>query len=118
MSQYVTGDYEFVTGDPTREPQPDDMVYAKLKVDTYGRAPGRPKMGEKVETRLPDDVRQRVDDFAKSTSRSRADAPPRPDHRGPGPPRPRPGHRHDHPAPHTAGLARPVLLPGGEVPRV
>lgn len=72
FAQPVTGEYEFVSGDPSREPQDDDLVYATIKVDA-GRA-GRPVVGPKIEARVPEDLAKRVDAYAARTSRSRADA--------------------------------------------
>lgn len=71
-SEYLTEEYELVEGDQTRAPRDGDLVYAKIKTDR-GQA-GRPRVGAKVETRLPNDLMQRVDEFAAQTSRSRADA--------------------------------------------
>lgn len=72
-SEYLTEEYEFVSGDQTRTPHDDDLIYATIKVDT-GRRLGRPTIGPKVETRLPDDTLKRVDAFAARTGRSQADA--------------------------------------------
>lgn len=73
-TEYITGDWEFADGSPDREPQPGDMIYARIKNSTYGGRRGRPGIGAKVEARLAAEMLEAVDGYAQRNQIQRAEA--------------------------------------------
>lgn len=74
ITEYITGDWEFTDGNGDRDPQPGDMVYARIKNSTYGGRRGRPGIGAKVEARLAAEMLESVDSYAQRNQIQRAEA--------------------------------------------